>query len=91
MRLKKAWFSTLMASVSLYAVATTSAQGQDAEGCAIANALDAAALIPDGIVGAGPFGEEPSTVDSVHLTDEQGEAVEGCRLPGGRCDADHGY
>ena len=43
--------------------------------CEIANSLDPAALVPDGIVGGGPFGESPSTVDSVKLTDEQGEAA----------------
>ena len=43
----------------------------DAGGCDIANSLDPAKLVPPAIVGSGPFGEKPSTADSVKLTEEQ--------------------
>ena len=39
--------------------------------CDIANSLDLAKLVPPAIVGNGPFGEKPSTADSVKLTEEQ--------------------
>ena len=39
--------------------------------CDIANSLDPAKLVPPAIVGSGPFGEKPSTADSVKLTEEQ--------------------
>ena len=39
--------------------------------CDIANSLDLAKLVPPAIVGSGPFGEKPSTADSVKLTEEQ--------------------
>ena len=42
-----------------------------AGGCDIANSLDPAKLVPPAIVGSGPFGEKPSTADSVKLTEEQ--------------------
>ena len=45
----------------------------NAAGCDVANTLDVASLIPPGIVGSGPFGEAPSTIDSVKLTDAQAE------------------
>ena len=43
----------------------------NAGGCDVANKLNLASLVPPAIVGNGPFGEKPSTVDSVKLTDEQ--------------------
>lgn len=42
-----------------------------AGGCDIANSLDPAKLVPPAIVGSGPFGEKPSSADSVKLTEEQ--------------------
>ena len=65
----------LAASVSIVVIGAAGARAQDAEGCAVANGLDPAALVPAGIVGQGPFGEAPSTTDSVHLTDAQAEAA----------------
>jgi ribose transport system substrate-binding protein len=52
-------------------IATIGAAAAYADGCDVANKLSPAALVPTGIVGSGPFGEKPSTVDSVKLTDEQ--------------------
>ncbi len=46
-----------------------------AGGCDVANTLDAAKLVPPGIVGSGPAGEAPSTTDAVKLTDEQARKV----------------
>lgn len=66
---------TLAASVSMLVIGTGAVQAQDDNGCAVANGLDPAALVPAGIVGQGPFGEAPSTADSVRLTDEQAEAA----------------
>ena len=43
--------------------------------CEIANKLDPASLVPANIVGNGPFGESPSTIDTVKLTDAQAAAV----------------
>ena len=66
----------LLGAVALSLGIAVAATGQAHAGsCEIANSLDPAALVPDGIVGGGPFGESPSTVDSVKLTDEQGEAA----------------
>ena len=45
--------------------------GAYAGSCDIANSLDPAKLVPPAIVGSGPFGEKPSTADSVKLTEEQ--------------------
>ncbi|MEZ5666115.1 MAG: substrate-binding domain-containing protein [Alphaproteobacteria bacterium] len=71
----KNWRALLAATASTIVIGAAAAQAQDAGGCAIANGLDPAALVPAGIVGAGPFGEEPSTIASVQLTEEQGEAA----------------
>ena len=40
-------------------------------GCSVAAGLDPAKLVPPQIVGSGPFGEKPATIDTVKLTDDQ--------------------
>lgn len=46
-----------------------------AQGCAAPEGISVEALQPDGIVGQGPFGEAPATIESVALTSEQSEAA----------------
>jgi len=64
----------LLASLSLAALGLAGG-AQAADGCSVANGLDPAALVPAEIVGKGPFGEAPATIQSVRLTPEQAEAV----------------
>ena len=61
-------FKRLALSLVISAGGTVAAY---AGGCDIANSLDLAKLVPPAIVGSGPFGEKPSTADSVKLTEEQ--------------------
>ncbi len=42
-----------------------------APGCSVAAGMDPAKLVPPQIVGSGPFGEKPATIDTVKLTDDQ--------------------
>jgi ribose transport system substrate-binding protein len=51
-----------------------------ASGCDIANKIDPASLVPPSIVGSGPFGEKPSTVDSVKLTPEQADKAKAAKF-----------
>jgi ribose transport system substrate-binding protein len=51
------------------------AAGSHSADSAGANALDPAKLIPPKIVGSGPFGEAPSTTDSVRLTADEEAAA----------------
>lgn len=61
-------FKRLAMSLVISAGGTVAAY---AGSCDIANSLDPAKLVPPAIVGSGPFGEKPSTADSVKLTEEQ--------------------
>ena len=65
-------------AVSLLALTATSELGTDAQaaapGCAVAAAIDPVKLVPPQIVGNGPFGEKPVTVDTVRLTEAQAAA-----------------
>ena len=61
-------FKRLAMSLVISASGTVAAY---AGSCDIANSLDPAKLVPPAIVGSGPFGEKPSTADSVKLTEEQ--------------------
>ena len=55
------------------AVVAIGIAGAHGAGCDVASKIDPASLVPPGIVGSGPFGEKPSTIDSVKLSDEQAE------------------
>lgn len=55
--------------------ALLAAQPLLAQDCAVPDGLSIEALQPEGIVGHGPFGEEPATVDAVAITPEQSEAA----------------
>ena len=55
------------------AVVAIGIAGAHGAGCEVASKIDPASLVPPGIVGSGPFGEKPSTIDSVKLSDEQAE------------------
>ena len=61
-------------------MATCGASAAYAGGCDVARKLDPAALMPSGLVGSGPFGEQPSTVDSVKLTDEQASKAKAAKF-----------
>jgi ribose transport system substrate-binding protein len=54
---------------------TFAAPAVQADGCTVANAMTIADLQPAGIVGRGPYGEEPATTDAVKLTDAQATAA----------------
>jgi ribose transport system substrate-binding protein len=61
------------ATTAAAAAATTAAAAAATypAGCAVANALDPAALIPASVVSTSQFNEKPSTLDSLTLTDAQ--------------------
>jgi ribose transport system substrate-binding protein len=66
--------SSLARTLALALLATTAVAASAeaaAPGCSVAAGMDPAKLVPPHIVGSGPFGEKPSTVDSVKLTDAQ--------------------
>ncbi|MBM3573404.1 MAG: hypothetical protein FJX52_13770, partial [Alphaproteobacteria bacterium] len=64
---------TLGGSALATAVVAIGIAGAHGAGCEVANKIDPASLVPPGIVGSGPFGEKPSTIDSVKLSDEQAQ------------------
>lgn len=51
-----------------------------AGGCDVSGKLDPAALVPPSIVGSGPYGEKPSTIDAVKLTPEQTAKAKSAKL-----------
>ena len=64
---------SLLLSVSSIALAR-------AGGCDVSGKLDPAALVPPSIVGSGPYGEKPSTIDAVKLTPEQTAKAKSAKL-----------
>jgi ribose transport system substrate-binding protein len=64
-----------LAALTLMLSMCGAAGGHSADAATGANALDPAKLIPPKIVGSGPFGEAPSTADSVRLTADEEAAA----------------
>ena len=74
--MKKGICRTIVALLMVSAASSTVL----AAGCEVANTLDAAKLVPPTIVGSGPFGEEPSTIETVKLTEEQAEKARAAKF-----------